>query len=58
MAVTGSVERRLKCLQIASSQLRRTSKDESVPPAQELVVYASTLDEWALNGTGQGGMHK
>jgi hypothetical protein len=50
VTVMGSTERRIACLRIAASQLKRFDKTEKAPSANQLLEYADRLSAWAYRG--------
>ena len=55
MALLGSTERRLHSLKIAASMLRRMGTEDPVPTAEQLIVYAHKLSEFAYRGEKTNG---
>ena len=50
MTVMGSTERRIACLRIATTHLKRIDKTEEAPTARGLIEYADQLSAWAYRG--------
>jgi len=51
----GSTERRVACLKIAASMLRRITKEDEAPTVGELIAYATQLEQYAYRGEKNGG---
>ena len=50
MTTMGSTERRLACLKIAASMTKRMTKEDPAPAAEELMLYAAKLEQFAWHG--------
>lgn len=50
MTAMGSTERRLACLKIAASMTKRVTKEDVAPSAEELMLYAAKLEQFAWHG--------
>lgn len=54
MALLGSTERRIACLKIAASMLRRITKEDEAPTVGALIKYATELEQYAYRGERNG----
>lgn len=46
----GSTERRIACLKIAAAMSKRMTKEDPIPEAEELMLYAAKLEQFAWSG--------
>ena len=46
----GSTERRIQCLKIAAQMNRRMAKEDPVPSAEEIMLYAAKMEQFAWKG--------